>query len=172
MKKVLFVFLFGALCLVSNAQVAIIKVGNLTVGNPYHGCISTLGYSEKDSIYRYVILGNGNHDTWGFDLAKTPQMSRTILQGIVDSYVGADTIWIDGYTIECERDKGFYVAEAAPGRTLPEGTDFWFSITNIKKDIKYLRRIESGKLSWREKRLIRKMERQASKAAKRTVSLS
>ena len=170
MKKVLFVILFGVICLMSNAQAVIRNLGNLTVGNPYHGCVSTLCHT--DSIYKYVIIGNGNHGTWGFDLAETPQMSRAILQGIVDSYEGADTIWIDGYTIECERDKGFYVAEAAPGRTLPEGADFWFSIANIKKDIKYLRRIESGKLSWREKRLIRKMEKQASKAAKRTVSLS
>ena len=164
MKKVLFVVLLGAFCLVSNAQTVIRNLGNLTVGNPYHGCVSTLCHT--DSIYKYVILGNGNHGTWGFDLAQTPQMSRAMLQGIVDSYQGADTIWIDGYTIECERDKGFYVAEAAPGRTLPENSDFWFSIANIKKDIKYLRKIESGKLSWRDKRLIRKINRQTKKAMK------
>ena len=164
MKKVLFVVLLGAFCLVSNAQTVIRNLGNLTVGNPYHGCVSTLCHT--DSIYKYVILGNGNHATWGFDLAQTPQMSRAMLQGIVDSYQGADTIWIDGYTIECERDKGFYVAEAAPGRTLPENSDFWFSIANIKKDIKYLRKIESGKLSWRDKRLIRKINRQTKKAMK------
>lgn len=156
--------LLGAFCLVSNAQTVIRNLGNLTVGNPYHGCVSTLCHT--DSIYKYVILGNGNHATWGFDLAQTPQMSRAMLQGIVDSYQGADTIWIDGYTIECERDKGFYVAEAAPGRTLPENSDFWFSIANIKKDIKYLRKIESGKLSWRDKRLIRKINRQTKKAMK------
>ena len=156
--------LLGAYCLVSNAQTVIRNLCNLTVGNPYHGCISTLCHT--DSIYKYVILGNGNHGTWGFDLAETPQMSRAMLQGIVDSYQGADTIWIDGYTIECERDKGFYVAEAAPGRTLPENSDFWFSIANIKKDIKYLRKIESGKLSWRDKRLIRKINRQTKKAMK------
>ena len=97
-------------------------------------------------------------------LAETPQMSRAILQGIVDSYEGADTIRIDGYTIECDKDKGFYVAEAAPGRTLPENSDFWFSIANIRKDIKYLRKIESGNLSWRDKRLIRKINRQVKKA--------
>ena len=164
MKKVLFVVLLGAFCLVSNAQTVIRNLGNLTVGNPYHGCISTLCHT--DSIYKYVILGNGNHGTWGFDLAQTPQMSRAMLQGIIDSYQGADTIWINGYTIECERDKGFYVAEAAPGRTLPEDSDFWFSIANIKKDIKYLRKIESGKLSWRDKRLIRKINRQTKKAMK------
>lgn len=164
MKKVLFVVLLGAICLVSNAQTVIRNLGNLTVGNPYHGCVSTLCHT--DSIYKYVILGNGNHATWGFDLAQTPQMSRAMLQGIVDSYQGADTIWIDGYTIECERDKGFYVADAAPGRTLPENSDFWFSIANIKKDIKYLRKIESGKLSWRDKRLIRKINRQTKKAMK------
>ena len=164
MKKVLFVVLLGAFCLVSNAQTVIRNLGNLTVGNPYHGCVSTLCHT--DSIYKYVILGNGNHGTWGFDLAQTPQMSRAMLQGIVDSYQGADTIWIDGYTIECERDKGFYVADAAPGRTLPEDSDFWFSIANIKKDIKYLRKIESGKLSWRDKRLIRKINRQTKKAMK------
>ena len=156
--------LLGAMCLVSNAQTVIRNLGNLTVGNPYHGCVSTLCHT--DSIYKYVILGNGNHGTWGFDLAETPQMSRAMLQGIVDSYQGADTIWIDGYTIECERDKGFYVAEAAPGCTLPENSDFWFSIANIKKDIKYLRKIESGKLSWRDKRLIRKINRQTKKAMK------
>ena len=164
MKKVLFVVLLGAFCLVSNAQTVIRNLGNLTVGNPYHGCVSTLCHT--DSIYKYIILGNGNHATWGFDLAQTPQMSRAMLQGIVDSYQGADTIWIDGYTIECERDKGFYVADAAPGRTLPEDSDFWFSIANIKKDIKYLRKIESGKLSWRDKRLIRKINRQTKKAMK------
>ena len=156
MKKVLFVILFGVFSLMSYAQVVIRNLGNLTVGNPYHGCVSTLGYSSADSIYRYIILGNGSHATWGFDLADTPQMSRAILQGIVDSYQGADTIWINGYTIECEKDKGFYVAEAAPGRTLPEDSDFWFSIKNIKKDIKYLRRIEGGKLTRREKRVLRK----------------
>ena len=156
--------LLGVFCLVSNAQTVIRNLGNLTVGNPYHGCVSTLCHT--DSIYKYIILGNGNHATWGFDLAQTPQMSRAMLQGIVDSYQGADTIWIDGYTIECERDKGFYVADAAPGRTLPEDSDFWFSIANIKKDIKYLRKIESGKLSWRDKRLIRKINRQTKKAMK------
>lgn len=164
MKKVLFVVLLGAFCFMSNAQTVIRNMGNLTVGNPYHGCISTL--CRTDSIYKYVIIGNGNHGTWGFDLAQTPQMSRAILQGIVDSYQGADTIWIDGFTIECERDKGFYVAEAAPGRTLPENSDFWFSIANIKKDIKYLHKIESGKLTWRDRRLIRKINRQTKKAMK------
>jgi hypothetical protein len=159
MKKLLFVFLFGALCVMGNAQplVKVYRLGNVTVGLPYHGCVSTLCYN--DSIYRFVIIGNGNSDTWGFDLADTPQKSKAILQGIVDSYQGADTIWIDGYTIECEKDKGFYVAEAAPGRTLPEGTDFWFSIDNIKRDIKYLNRVEKGKLRWRDRRALRKFNR-------------
>jgi len=157
MKKVLFVMLFGALCLVCNAQTFVYNLGNLTVGLPYHGCISTLCYSATDSIYKYTIIGKGNGGTWGFDLAPTPQMSWAMLQGIVLSYQGADTIWIQGNTIECEKDKGFYVAEAAPGCTLPEDTEFWFSIKNIKKDIKYLRRIERGKLTRREKRVLKKM---------------
>lgn len=152
MKKVLFVMLFGALCLVSNAQMVFHNMGNLTVGTPYHGCVSTLCYSSTDSIYKYTIIGKGNAGIWGFDLAATPQMSRAMLQGIVLSYQGADTIWIQGNTIECEKDKGFYVAEAAPGHALPQDADFWFSIKNIKKDIKYLRRIEKGKLTRREKR--------------------
>lgn len=152
MKKVLFVMLFGALCLVSNAQMVFQNMGNLTVGTPYHGCVSTLCYSSTDSIYKYTIIGKGNAGIWGFDLAATPQMSRAMLQGIVLSYQGADTIWIQGNTIECEKDKGFYVAQAAPGHTLPQDADFWFSIKNIKKDIKYLRRIEKGKLTRREKR--------------------
>ena len=154
MKKVLFLILLGVFGVMSNAQtVTVIKyLGNLTVGTPYHGCVSTLCYSERDSIYKYTIIGNGNRDTWGFDLADTPEMSRAILQGIVDSYQGADTIWINGYLIECEKDKGFYVSEAAPGTTLPDDCDYWFSIANIKKDIKFLRRIEKGKLTRREKR--------------------
>ena len=49
------------------------------------------------------------------------------------------------------------MAQAAPGCTLPEDTEFWFSIKNIKKDIKYLRRIERGKLTRREKRVLKKM---------------
>ena len=164
MKKILFVFLLGALSLMSNAQVKVLHLGNLTVGNPYHGCVSTLCY--QDSIYKFVVIGQGNHDTWGFDLADTPQGAIAVLQGIVDSYEGADTIWIDNYTIECEKDFGFYVAEPAPGCVLPAGTTFWFSIDNIKKDIKALRKIESGKLSWKDRRLKRKIIRLAKKRAK------
>ena len=52
-----------------------------------------------------------------------------------------------------------YVTEAAPGRTLPEGTDFWFSIDNIKRDIKYLNRVEKSKLRWRDRRTLRKFNR-------------
>ena len=159
MKKALFVCLFCVISLMSNAQVLVIRnLGNLTVGTPYHGCVSTLCY--QDSIYRYVIIGNGNSGTWGFDLSDTPQGAIAVLQGIVDSYEGADTIWIQDYTIECERDKGFYVADAGPGRELPENASFWFSIDNIKKDIKYLRKIESSKLSRKDRRLIRRMNRQ------------
>lgn len=154
MRKVLLMLLLGAFSLMSSAQFVSYKLGHITVGNPYHGCISTLCYNE--SIYRYVILGKGNHGTWGFDLGDTPIHAIAKLQGIVDSYKGADTIWIDGYTIECERDKGFYVAEPAPGKSLPEGTEFWFSIANMKKDIKYLRRIENGKLNRRERRALDK----------------
>ncbi len=164
MKKFLFVFLLGAISLMSNAQVQVLHLGNLTVGNPYHGCVSTLCY--QDSIYKFVVLGHGNHDTWGFDLADTPQGAIAVLQGIIDSYQGADTIWIDNYTIECEKDRGFYVAEPAPGRELPDGTTFWFSIDNMKKDIKALRKIESGKLSWKDRRQKRKIIRLAKKSAK------
>ena len=165
MKKFLFVFLLGAISLMSNAQVQVLHLGNLTVGNPYHGCVSTLCY--QDSIYKFVVLGHGNHDTWGFDLADTPQGAIAVLQGIIDSYQGADTIWIDNYTIECEKDRGFYVAEPAPGRELPDGTTFWFSIDNMKKDIKVLRKIESGKLlTWKDRRQKRKIIRLAKKSAK------
>ena len=162
MRKVLFLLLFCAFSLMSSAQFVSYKLGNITVGNPYHGCISTLCYN--DSIYRYVILGKGNHGTWGFDLGDTPLHAIAKLQGIVDSYKGADTIWIDGYTIECERDKGFYVAEPAPGKSLPEGTEFWFSIANMKKDIKYLQRIQSGKLNRRERRALDKINREIRQA--------
>ena len=163
MRKVLFLLLFGAFSLVSSAQEMVAyKLGNLTVGNPYHGCVSTLCYN--DSIYRYVILGKGNHGTWGFDLGDTPLHAIAKLKGIIVSYQGADTIWIDGYTIECERDKGFYVAQPAPGKSLPEGSEFWFSIANMKKDIKYLQRIQSGKLNRRERRALNKINREIRQA--------
>lgn len=164
MKKILFLFLFGALSLMSNAQVKVYKLGNLTVGNPYHGCVSTLCY--QDSVYKFVVIGKGDHDTWGFDLADNPQDAIAALQGIINSYEGADTIWIDNYLIECEKDRGFYVSDPAPGRVLPEGTTFWFSIDNMKKDIKALRKIESGKGSWRDRRQYRKIIKQAKKRAK------
>jgi hypothetical protein len=164
MKKILFVFLFCALSLMCNAQVKTYRLGNLTVGNPYHDCVSTLCY--QDSVYKFVVIGKGEHETWGFDLADNPQMAIAVLQGIIDSYYGADTIWIDNYTIECEKDLGFYVAEPAPGRELPDGTTFWFSIDNMKKDIKALRKIESGKLTMKDRRQYRKIIKQAKKRAK------
>ena len=145
MRKVLFLLLFGAFSLVSSAQEMVAyKLGHITVGNPYHGCISTLCYN--DSIYRYVILGKGNHGTWGFDLGETPLQSIAKLQGIIVSY------------------QGFYVAQPAPGKSLPEGTEFWFSIANMKKDIKYLRRIQSGKLNRRERRALDKINREIRQA--------
>ena len=165
MKKLLSAILLSAITLVVNAQVGYNHLGNLTIGNPYHGCISTL--CRTDSIYKYAILGNGNHGVWGFDLAESPSLSIHILQGIIDAYyTGADTIWIQGNMIECEKDKGFYVAEAAPGQTLPDGSGFWFSIANMRKDIKYLRRIESGKVSARDRRLMRKMNRETNRVLK------
>ena len=148
----------------SNAQVKVYKQGNLTVGNPYHGCVSTLCY--QDSVYKFVVIGKGDHDLWGFDLADNPQEAIAVLQGIVDSYEGADTIWIDNNLIDCEKDGGFYVSEPAPGRELPEGSTFWFSIDNINKDIKALRKIESGKVSWKDRRQYRKIIKMAKKRAK------
>ena len=73
----------SAITLVVNAQVGYNHLGNLTIGNPYHGCISTL--CRTDSIYKYAILGNGNHGVWGFDLAESPSLSIHILQGIIDA---------------------------------------------------------------------------------------
>lgn len=167
MKKLLSAILLSAITLVVNAQVVYNNLGNLTIGNPYHGCISTL--CRTDSIYKYTILGNGNHGLWGFDLAESPSLSIHILQGIIDAYEGADTIWIQGNMIMSEKDKGFYVAELAPGFTVPEGSEFWFSIANMRKDIKYLRRIESGKVSARDRRLMRKMNREAKGALKKQL---
>ena len=47
MKKALFVCLFYVISLMSNAQVLVIRnLGNLTVGTPYHGCVSTLCYHD------------------------------------------------------------------------------------------------------------------------------
>ena len=109
MRKVLFLLLFGAFSLVSSAQEMVAyKLGNITVGNPYHGCISTLCYN--DSIYRYVILGKGNHGTWGFDLGETPLQSIAKLQGIIVSYQGADTIWIDGLVQHCQYEKRYQIS--------------------------------------------------------------
>ncbi len=48
--------------------------------------------------------------------------------------------------------------------SLPEGTEFWFSIANMKKDIKYLQRIQSGKLNRRERRALDKINREIRQA--------
>lgn len=56
------------------------------------------------------------------------------------------------------------MAEPAPGKSLPEGTEFWFSIANMKKDIKYLQRIQSGKLNRRERRALDKINREIRQA--------
>jgi len=160
MKKVL-LFLFCALSATYGYSQQLRRTGNITVGNPYHGSISTLYCS--DSLYTFVVMSSGRPATIGFKLSDTPQGAIAALEEIIGSYQVGETFWLQDYKLLCIKDKGFAVVEAGVGKQLPSDGGFWISIKNIKKDIKHLRKIDSGKLTWRDKRFMRQIERQVRK---------
>ena len=71
-----------------------------------------------------------------------------------------ETFWLQDYKLLCIKDKGFAVVEARADKQLPTDGGYWLSIKNMKKDIKFLRKLDHEKPSLRDRLLIRKLKRQ------------
>jgi hypothetical protein len=158
MKKVLFVFLFCAVSAVAGYSQTVRRMGNVTIGKPYHGCVSTI--YRSDSLFTFVVMSSGKPATIGFRLSDTPEGSIAVLEEIIGSYKVGETFWFQDYKLLCIKDKGFAVVEARADKQLPSDGGYWLSIKNMKKDIKCLRKLDHEKPSLRDRLLIRKLKRQ------------
>ena len=165
MKKSIWLFILCAISIVCNAQeydVKLVKTGNLSINKAPNGCITTL--HRSDQTYSFVVMGNSaRHGTIGFELDSTPLKSIDILMDMILSYQEGSTVEIQGYTIECVKGKQYHVIGAHPDRELPADNDFWFGVKNLKSDIKLLKNIEKGKLSFRDRREIAKTKKELKK---------
>ena len=155
MKKVLFVFLFCAVSAVVGYSQTVRRMGNVTIGNPYHGSISTI--YRSDSLFTFVVMSSGKPATIGFRLSDTPEGSIAVLEEIIGSYKVGETFWFQDYKLLCIKDKGFVVVETRADKQLPTDGGYWISIKNMKKDIKCLRKVDNGKLTRRNRQVLRQM---------------
>ena len=126
MKKILIAMVLCAVSVFGAARtVRTVRMGNISIGKAYNGCMA--GTHRSDTLYSFIVLSPGRkNQTVSIKLSADANESISILDGIRAAYHEGDTI--------------FQGLDMGPEHKLPGEGEFWFTIRNIKHEIRVIRR--------------------------------
>ena len=140
MKKILIAMVLCAVSVFGAARtVRTVRMGNISIGKAYNGCMA--GTHRSDTLYSFIVLSPGRkNQTVSIKLSADANESISILDGIRAAYHEGDTISAQNVRLLCHKGNVFQVLDMGPERKQPGEGEFWFTIRNIKHEIRVIRR--------------------------------
>ncbi len=140
MKKILIAIVLCAVSMLGVARtVRTVRMGNISIRKAYGGCMA--GTHRSDSLYSFIILSPGRkNQTVSIQLSADANESISILDGIRAAYHEGDTISAQNVRLLCHKGNVFQVLDIGPERKRPWEGEFWFTIRNLRHEIRVIRK--------------------------------
>ena len=138
MKKILVAIVLCAVSMVAVARPKIQRMGNISISKAYNGCFA--GTHRSDTLYTFIIMSASGkpNEVVGIRLSADAIESIALLGGTIALHHEGDTIQIQNVRLLCHPGYVYQVVGIGPDGKEPEVGEYWFTIKNLKREIKVI----------------------------------